>query len=158
MNTKNNKRHQATMQNITSAFVMLMQEKTLQQISVSDICENANINRSTFYDNFVDLSALAKFFAEDIEKQISVQPHKEDDFSWIFEYIKANTESFAAYFKVGISGTDADYKTIFFRNGVHSVAKMWFEEGCIESPNKMGERSEERRVGKECRSRWSPYH
>ena len=23
---------------------------------------------------------------------------------------------------------------------------------------KMGQRSEERRVGKECRSRWSPYH
>ena len=23
---------------------------------------------------------------------------------------------------------------------------------------KMGKRSEERRVGKECRSRWSPYH
>src|SRR2546430_10128716 len=26
------------------------------------------------------------------------------------------------------------------------------------SPNKTIERSEERRVGKECRSRWSPYH
>src|SRR3712207_6605400 len=25
-------------------------------------------------------------------------------------------------------------------------------------PKKSGERSEERRVGKECRSRWSPYH
>ena len=25
-------------------------------------------------------------------------------------------------------------------------------------PNVIGERSEERRVGKECRSRWSPYH
>ena len=24
--------------------------------------------------------------------------------------------------------------------------------------NKLGARSEERRVGKECRSRWSPYH
>ena len=24
--------------------------------------------------------------------------------------------------------------------------------------NEFGERSEERRVGKECRSRWSPYH
>ena len=24
--------------------------------------------------------------------------------------------------------------------------------------NSIGERSEERRVGKECRSRWSPYH
>ena len=26
------------------------------------------------------------------------------------------------------------------------------------SPEVMHERSEERRVGKECRSRWSPYH
>ena len=26
------------------------------------------------------------------------------------------------------------------------------------SPRKMRLRSEERRVGKECRSRWSPYH
>src|SRR3712207_8942313 len=25
-------------------------------------------------------------------------------------------------------------------------------------PKTLGERSEERRVGKECRSRWSPYH
>src|SRR5258708_40026935 len=26
------------------------------------------------------------------------------------------------------------------------------------NPIRLGERSEERRVGKECRSRWSPYH
>ena len=31
-----------------------------------------------------------------------------------------------------------------------------FEDG--ESPLKESSRSEERRVGKECRSRWSPYH
>src|SRR4029434_11341843 len=30
--------------------------------------------------------------------------------------------------------------------------ERWTEQG------KDGERSEERRVGKECRSRWSPYH
>ena len=28
----------------------------------------------------------------------------------------------------------------------------------IEDDNILTERSEERRVGKECRSRWSPYH
>ena len=28
--------------------------------------------------------------------------------------------------------------------------------GCLDRPT--AERSEERRVGKECRSRWSPYH
>ena len=28
----------------------------------------------------------------------------------------------------------------------------------LQNPNREAERSEERRVGKECRSRWSPYH
>ena len=32
------------------------------------------------------------------------------------------------------------------------------ERFCIEIPPEGSERSEERRVGKECRSRWSPYH
>ena len=30
--------------------------------------------------------------------------------------------------------------------------------GNLYSPHNMHRRSEERRVGKECRSRWSPYH
>ena len=32
------------------------------------------------------------------------------------------------------------------------------EEGCLSVPGYYDRRSEERRVGKECRSRWSPYH
>ena len=32
------------------------------------------------------------------------------------------------------------------------------EIAVIVGPNGAGKRSEERRVGKECRSRWSPYH
>ena len=30
--------------------------------------------------------------------------------------------------------------------------------GLVVFPNNLVHRSEERRVGKECRSRWSPYH
>ena len=38
---------------------------------------------------------------------------------------------------------------------------LTFRDGEITTilgPNGCGKRSEERRVGKECRSRWSPYH
>ena len=36
---------------------------------------------------------------------------------------------------------------------------LGFKDGSVrEVPLKAGSRSEERRVGKECRSRWSPYH
>ena len=37
------------------------------------------------------------------------------------------------------------------------IYSQWEQSNCFK-PQKGGERSEERRVGKECRSRWSPYH
>jgi len=39
-----------------------------------------------------------------------------------------------------------------------SVTVLVSEGPVVEVPNESYERSEERRVGKECRSRWSPYH
>ena len=35
---------------------------------------------------------------------------------------------------------------------------MYADEAALIGPAASKERSEERRVGKECRSRWSPYH
>src|SRR2546422_2299477 len=38
------------------------------------------------------------------------------------------------------------------------LAQSGLDVGVFEEHPRIGERSEERRVGKECRSRWSPYH
>ena len=45
-------------------------------------------------------------------------------------------------------------------NKINSIAEEeWTEEnGSVELTRALTTRSEERRVGKECRSRWSPYH
>ena len=43
--------------------------------------------------------------------------------------------------------------TYFMRRRLQSENKL-----LAESRNRLDDRSEERRVGKECRSRWSPYH
>jgi AcrR family transcriptional regulator len=139
MNIKDNKRHQETLQQIYTAFASMLREKELQEISVTDLCEAVDIERSTFYANHGDISGLANTYATQIEKQVATQPHEEGEFAWIFEYILANKELFRGYFKLGVGHASADYKTIFFRNGVYSVAKLWFEDGCIESPQKMGE-------------------
>lgn len=138
MNVTNNKRHQETIAAIDRAFLSLLKEKDLKDISVSELCEKAEVNRSTFYDNYTDMFTLANVYAEKIEKQVEDQPHADGEFAWIFEYIKANTDEFEIYFKLGISKKSADYKTLFFRNGVYAVAKMWFEGGCVEPPEQMG--------------------
>ena len=139
MNTKDNKRHQETLQQIYAAFAALLRDQELNNISVTELCEMAKIDRSTFYANFEDISALANSDAADIERQVAAQSHTEGEFAWIFEYISENKELFRNYFKLGISQTSADYKTIFFRKGAYAVAKLWFEDGCKESPRKMGE-------------------
>ena len=132
MNTKNNQRHQDTIAAIEEAFVSLLNEKELKDISVSELCERAEINRSTFYDNYTDIFALANAYAERIEKSVAEQPHTDGEFAWIFEHIRANAYVFTIYFKLGMSKKSADYKELFFRNGVYAVAKMWFEGGCVE--------------------------
>ena len=138
MNTPNNKRYRDIEESINAAFVSLLQGKELRDITVTDICEIAGIERSTFYAHYNDVAALANDYAAQIEKQVSEQPHKENDFSWIFEYIKEHPDFFKIYFKLGVSQVSSDYKTIFFRNGAYSVAKMWFEDGCVESSEQMG--------------------
>src|SRR2546430_7416211 len=50
-----------------------------------------------------------------------------------------------------LDGGEVDGAALFAR------FKQDFEQ-VVEHPQSFGQRSEERRVGKECRSRWSPYH
>ena len=98
----------------------------------------ADINRSTFYEKYDDVSALADAYAKEIEIQIAEQPHTKGEFTWLFEYAKANSDMFNLYFKLGISNGSGECKTIFFKNGVFSVLKMWLEGGCVESAEEMG--------------------
>ena len=139
MNIKNNQRHRETIVAIDTAFVSLLKEKELKDISVSELCERADVNRSTFYENYADVFALANAYSEKIENQVADQPHTYGEFAWVFDYIKSNADVFEIYFKLGLSKKSADYKTLFFRNGVYAVAKIWFESGCKEPTEQMGE-------------------
>ena len=47
---------------------------------------------------------------------------------------------------------------VHLRNDLFSYQREVEQEGELNNGVLVGERSEERRVGKECRSRWSPYH
>ena len=139
MNTPNNKHSLATEECLNNTLMALLKDKELADISVTELCEASDIDRSTFYAHYEDVFALGNACAADIEKRLSEVSHSVDDFAWVFEYIKDHPEVFSVYFKLGVSKTTGDYKEIFFRNGAYSVAKMWFDGGCVESTEQMGE-------------------
>ena len=59
-----------TKKNIYDAFISLMSEKTFEEIKVSEICDRALINRSTFYSHFDDKYTLFDSLISDMKHSL----------------------------------------------------------------------------------------
>ncbi len=72
MNKKNNLRYQENEQKIKDCVISLLDKKSLNQITVQDICKKSGLNRSTFYAHYQDiLDLLDKLELELHQKIIS---------------------------------------------------------------------------------------
>ena len=67
MNTANNKRRRETLEVIKKAFVELIQNQDLDQISISQLCNKAGINRTTFYACYDNLHDIADSIRKELE-------------------------------------------------------------------------------------------
>lgn len=66
MATKNNRRTVMTKLMLKTSLIELMNNKSINEITIKELCENADLNRSTFYLHYSDQYALLK----DIEDEI----------------------------------------------------------------------------------------
>lgn len=162
MNTKNNSRRRASVERIERAFMEQLQEKELPQIKVSDICKEAQVNRSTFYAGYEDIFDLALKIQTRLEEEVNRLFDEEvltqlqgGDFLKFFYHIRENQELYRFYFKLGresssrlklydvcVLGPDApqehlDYHILFFKEGFNALIKRWLETDCRESPEQM---------------------
>ena len=60
--------------------------------------------------------------------------------------------------RVQYNEKDFDILVISFKEKADLIRKFAISANCLPNSDSITTRSEERRVGKECRSRWSPYH
>ena len=68
------------------ALTTLMKEKTFEKIKISDICEVALINRSTFYAHYEDKYELLLALIEDLKDNLLVELNKNEAESLSKEY------------------------------------------------------------------------
>ena len=62
MNIKENQQYWQTHQKIKDTVMELLQQKNLKQITVAEICRTVHINRSTFYEHFLDTHDVIEKF------------------------------------------------------------------------------------------------
>lgn len=58
MNVKNNRRFQNSVRKIEDTFVKLLDEKNFEDIKVQEICNLADVNKSTFYVHYQNIDDL----------------------------------------------------------------------------------------------------
>lgn len=76
---KGNRRTLYSKKVIIDAFLLLLQEKNINKITVTEICKEADINRGTFYSHYSDPFDLMRSIEEDmIEKMMSTINHSGD--------------------------------------------------------------------------------
>lgn len=62
---KMNRREAYTLRVIREAFISLLIKKSVEKISVGELCELADVNRSTFYRHYADVYALLDEISEE---------------------------------------------------------------------------------------------
>ena len=164
MNTPNNKRKKESMDRIEKVFIELLQTKELDEISVSDICKRAGLNRTTFYANYTDIYGLADAIRDKLENEVSdlyreevTQGFNSKDYLKLFRHIKDNQIFYKTYFKLGYDNNYKifrydtalaykhfqnkfiEYHMEFFKAGITQIIKIWLNGGCKESPEDMFE-------------------
>ena len=163
MNVKNNKRRRESQEKIEKAFIELLQTREIKNITVSDIIKLTQLNRSTFYANYVDIFDLADKTRQTLENEFAHLFAQYDYFNErsgalkMFTHIKKNQIFYKTYFKLCYDdkhlvsiydpkraekeqlNANLKYHIEFFRNGLNAIIKLWLADGCKESPEEMAE-------------------
>ena len=79
MDKKKDLRIIKTRKALYNAFEELMKSKPFEQIKVSDICNEALINRSTFYDHYADKYDLLEEYINSLKDSLTEEITKENN-------------------------------------------------------------------------------
>lgn len=98
-----NRRVKMTKKMMKDALLELLETKALEKITVTDICEKADVNRSTFYSYYEDISQLLLEIENDVLNNLPAFPDSslaDSDEIFIatlvkfFDYVKGNDRLF----------------------------------------------------------------
>lgn len=98
-----NRRVKMTKRLMKDSLIELLDEKPLEKITVTEICKNADVNRSTFYAYYEDIAMLMLEIEDEVLEHVTVYADNFNDytdkkmlevFEEFFEYVRENARLF----------------------------------------------------------------
>lgn len=167
MNIKNNIRYKMSSEKIETAFLTLILNHKYEDITISQVCKQAGINRSTFYCHYDDINDLIVKIESKFAKGMAGifnygERQNHQAFVEMFTFIKENKYFYKAFLSIPYqtlaeTNTKKDilsnvkekkaiptnneieliYRASFFGAGIKEMCRIWLERHCKESPEEM---------------------
>ena len=169
MNVKNNSRYKASSEKIETAFLTLILNHNYEEITISDVCKQAGVNRSTFYCHYEDINDLVikieNKFAKGTANIFNYgERQTHEAMIEMFTFIKENKHFYKAFLnipyvtlaekntkievlknigeKLNIDKSNTIgiyYRARFFGAGIKEMCRLWLEYDCRETPEQMAQ-------------------
>lgn len=143
----------AARQKIQTAVVQLLENKTVKQLKITEICQKARINRSTFYSNYASVDDMLDQLRQYILQNYIEFQAKETESSYLqlLKHIQQHQATYQLFFKLKMEIypdelherlTDypkyyTDYDIWFETAGTRMVIEQWVMADCPESPEEI---------------------
>lgn len=164
MNIKDNRRVSMTKKILKDTFIEMLEEKDIQKIYVRELCERADINRSTFYKYYDSQYTLLTEMEEDLLNQIEEKCNNKDSdldgLITILTFLKNNKKVYKLLFNSTtdplfakkilnlpiilksvsekLSNTNEyKYKQTYILQGGYHVILEWLNNNCKETPKEI---------------------
>jgi len=167
VNIKNNLRYKASSEKIETAFLTLILNHKYEDITISQVCKQAEINRSTFYAHYDDINDLViKIESKFAQGTASIFNYGErqthEAMIEMFTFVKANKHFYKAFLNIPYTtlaerNTKIEvlknigqklnidkshtigifYRASFFGAGIKEMCRLWLERDCQETPEQM---------------------
>ena len=123
MKNKTDLRIIKTRNGLYDALILLLKEKTFEEIKVSDICKKALINRSTFYAHFQDKYELFASLIDDLKQSLNYELKNINKDLTVKEYYIELIRVFLDH----IEGKEEIYRSIMINNKNSIIMDMIYD-------------------------------
>ena len=150
---------------LKDALMVMLVDHHLEDVTVKELCDRADVNRSTFYRNFSDVYNLFEQTERELTREAFETGDMRSDRLALLDVIYRNQAFYREFFRAhmrspfvektvrslgeemrdelkGRGTYDERTFGVLYRYNVHGVVGVigdWLEEGCRETPQELGE-------------------
>ena len=130
MSSKEDLRVKRTKKALFSAFLTLIQEKAIDELTVNELCDVAGIRRATFYKHYSDKYDFLTAYTCHLRDNFDKAMRKNGDHALTTDYYVAYAKRIVKFISENEIAIDNIYKSNLFPNVMYTIVEQNYKDTC----------------------------